>query len=98
MSALSDPENVWLEEVVEPERRDESGLTEDQVYAYLSQQSGGSGNVAVTAAGENIDGIEHDYTALGMIALVPSQVDIERLVVPGGELPDDIHLNVTEIF
>ncbi|KAA9380139.1 hypothetical protein F5972_08200 [Microbispora cellulosiformans] len=33
------------------------------------------------------------YTG-GMVALVPSQADIERLAVPGGELPEDLHLTL----
>jgi SPP1 gp7 family putative phage head morphogenesis protein len=33
------------------------------------------------------------YTG-GMVALLPSAADVDRLAVPGGELPDDLHLTL----
>ena len=102
MSALSDPENVWLvpADSVTPPPTDTSEMTEDEAYAYLSRNPGMVASAftqadshlrPITAA---VDAETQDYSALGMVALVPSAVDAERLVMEGGELLQDLHLTL----
>lgn len=38
--------------------------------------------------------IEQDYSDSGMVALVPSEADAERLALEGGEIPDQLHLTL----
>lgn len=67
-------------------------LTEDQVYALLTEDAAG-----VLFPGEE----EEIFTAAAnaghtgaMVALVPSQDDIDRLVVEGGEAAEQLHLTL----
>lgn len=46
-----------------------------------------------TSTTETVDSTEDVHTG-GMIALVPSQVDIDRLVLAGGESADQLHLTL----
>ncbi|OFW55853.1 MAG: hypothetical protein A2Y75_05410 [Candidatus Solincola sediminis] len=92
MSALSDTENVWLELTVESDARTNiSGMSEDDAYTFLSR----GGTVVASTTPAVVAAIqEQDYSASGMIALIPSADDIERLVITGGEQYEDIHLTL----
>lgn len=61
-----------------------------EVIAYFEREHGivrEAHRSALTAASGG------PYTG-GMVALVPSQADIDRLAVPDGELPEDLHLTL----
>lgn len=76
MTALTDEDNVLFEEVTD----DGEGLTEEEAYAFLLGES-----IFVASANP----VAHTGA---MIALVPSQEDIDRYAVIGGEDPTELHL------
>jgi 2'-5' RNA ligase len=75
---------------------DAPALTLDEAYALLSEDAAGvlfpdgvpgdDDEIVVAAANAGHTG--------AMVALVPSQADIERLAVEGGEAPEDLHLTL----
>lgn len=74
---------------------DAPALTEDEAYALLTEDAAGvlfpdgepeEEEVLTASANEGHTG--------AMVALVPSQEDIERLCVKGGEDPDQLHLTL----
>jgi 2'-5' RNA ligase len=81
-----------LEETTFVFRLADVGLTEDEAYALLSEDAAGvlfpegEDEVLVAAANAGHTG--------AMIALVPSQEDIDRLAVEGGEAPEQLHLTL----
>ena len=82
-TALSDPASVFLELVDESRHR--KGMTEAEAYAFLAGADSSSSTlppIAVAAA---------EVHTGAMIALVPSDVDLGRLVVDGGEPIDQLH-------
>lgn len=72
---------------------EDDGFTEDEAYAFLAGVDNGSGQgVAMPmVAAVNSDGEEHTGA---MVALVPSDADIERLTVEDGEPADQLHLTL----
>ena len=82
-TALSDPASVLLELVDESRQR--PGMTEAEAYAFLAGADRGTSELPkiVVAAAEVHTG--------AMIALVPSEVDLDRLVVEDGEPRDQLH-------
>lgn len=72
----------------------DQGLTEDEAYAFLTEDASGvlfpegvpEEDVLTAAANEGHTG--------AMVALVPSQEDVERLAVAGGEVPEQLHLTL----
>ena len=106
MSALSDPDNGMYVVVDDGDSppvaqtfEGTSPLTDDEVYKILTQQP-------ITAAGYD-DGDEPDgdddsdednapeeqHTG-SMIALIPSDADLDRLALPGGEDRSQLHLTL----
>lgn len=82
-TALSDPRSVLLELVDETRQR--PGMTEAEAYAFLAgadTSTFGLPKIIVAAA--------QVHTG-AMIALVPSEDDLRRLSVPGGEPRDQLH-------
>lgn len=70
----------------------DDGFTEDEAYAFLAGlDDAGSEAVMPMIAAVNSDGEEHTGA---MVALVPSDADIERLMVEDGEPADQLHLTL----
>jgi len=83
LTPLSDPENVLFEEVEE-----RPGLTEAEAYALLAgadMNTFGLPKITVAAA---------EVHTGAMIALVPSDADVKRLTVDGGEPQDQLHVTL----
>lgn len=80
---LSDPDNVLWVPV------EENGFTDDEVQRILSGLPLDSmvGSVAFEAN-------EDKYDGGGMVALIPSDADLDRLTLDGEEPRDDIHLTL----
>lgn len=80
---LSDPDNVLWVPV------EENGFTDDEVQRILSGLPLDSmvGSVAFEAN-------EDKYDGGGMVALIPSDADLDRLVLDGEEPRDDLHLTL----
>lgn len=82
---LSDPDNVQFF-VVDDYVPDEDGFTDDEVQRILN----GEPLVASVAFEAN----ESKYDGGGMIALIPSDADLNRLALDGEEPRDDLHLTL----
>lgn len=78
LTALTDPDNVWLVPV--DETPPSVGMTENEAYAFLQ---GG-----LTAAGT------HAQHSGAMVALVPSSADLDRLAPYATEPRDELHLTL----
>lgn len=81
---LSDPDNVMFF-VVEDYVRDDEGFSDDDVQRILNGQP-----LTASAFANN----EDKYDGGGMVALIPSDADLDRLVLEGEELRDDLHLTL----
>jgi len=78
---LSDPDNVlWVPA--------EGGFTDDEVQRILN----GLPLDSVVAAA--FDNNEDKYDSGGMVALIPSEADLDRLTLDGEESRDDLHLTL----
>lgn len=87
-TALTDLDNVQLELVADTAPTD--GMTDDEAYIFLSRRAE---QESITAA--SVPYADDDDEPTGaMIALVPSQADIDRLVIAGGEPADELHLTL----
>lgn len=72
----------------------DQGFTEDEAYALLAGLDDTSSTAVmpiVAAANTDSDGEEHTGA---MVALVPSDADIERLAIDDGEAADQLHLTL----
>lgn len=59
----------------------------DGAHAVVRTHVCGKFSTSITAAGD-------DHTSGGMIALMPTAEDAERLAIPGGEPPEELHLTL----
>lgn len=92
--SLTDLDNVMMipvedadgNPILAPDEEPEVGFTEDEAYAFLTDQP----LVAAADTPYLDDGV---HTG-AMIALVPSQADIDRIRLDGGEPPDELHLTL----
>lgn len=84
---LSDPNNVQFV-VVENYTPPDVGFTDDEVQRILNGQPLDS---VVAAA---FEANEAKYDGGGMVALIPSDVDLDRLTLEGEEPRDDLHLTL----
>lgn len=84
---LSDPGNVMFY-VVENYIVDDEGFTDDEVQRILN------GQPLVASAVETFEANEDKYDGGGMIALIPSDADLDRLTLDGEEPRDDLHLTL----
>lgn len=82
---LSDPDNVQFY-VVDDYVPDDEGFTDDEVQRILN----GEPLVASVAFEVNTD----KYDGGGMVALIPSDADLDRLTLDGEEPRDDLHLTL----
>lgn len=85
---LSDPDNVQFV-IVDDYVPDEDGFTDDEVQRILSGLPLDS-MVSSVAFEAN----EDKYDGGGMVALIPSDADLDRLTLDGEEPRDDIHLTL----
>jgi 2'-5' RNA ligase len=85
---LSDPDNVMFF-VVENYVRDDEGFTDDEVQRILNGQP-----LTASAVTDSFEANEDKYDGGGMIALVPSDADLDRLTLDGEEPRDDLHLTL----
>lgn len=83
---LSDPNNVQFF-VVDDFVPDEDGFTDDEVQRILNGQPLVASAVALKANTEK-------YNGGGMVALIPSDADLDRLTLKGEEPRDDLHLTL----
>lgn len=79
---LSDPDNVVMVLV-----EDAGGFTDDEVQRILSGQP-------LVASAASFKANEAKYDSGGMVALIPSDADLDRLVLEGEEPRDDLHLTL----
>lgn len=84
---LSDPDNVMFF-VVENYVPPDDGFTDDDVQRILN------GQPLVASAVETFEVNEDKYDGGGMIALIPSDADLNRLALNGEEPRDDLHLTL----
>lgn len=97
MSALSDPDNVQLW-VVDETPATSAPLTDEDVYAILT------GRRSVVAAAPPVEDMPDgdddsdvdiaDEQMGGMIALIPTDEDAQRLVLEGGEPAEELHMTL----
>lgn len=87
---LSDPDNVSFVVVDDYVRPDDEGFTDDEVQRILNGQP----LDAVTASVDTFENNEDKYDSGGMIALIPSDADLDRLALEGQELRDALHLTL----
>lgn len=80
---LSDPDNVLWVPV------EEDGFTDDEVQRILSGLPLDS-----VVASVAFEANEDKYDSGGMVALIPSDADLDRLVLDGEEPRDDLHLTL----
>lgn len=83
---LSDPGNVQFF-VVDDYVPDEDGFTDDEVQRILN------GEPLVASAGV-FEANTDKYSGGGMVALIPSDADLDRLTLAGEEPRDDLHLTL----
>lgn len=93
MSALDDDSNVDLHVIEEPDKATSAA------YGLLlgSRPSGALTAASDSSTPDGDDDSDADVMAGptgAMIALIPSQADIDRLALPGGEAPEDLHLTL----
>lgn len=81
---LSDPNNVVMVPV-----EDGGGFTDDEVRRILNGQP--PGNVVASVA---FEANEDKYDGGGMVALIPSDTDLDRLTLEGEEPRADLHLTL----
>lgn len=87
LTPLSDPDNVQfrvVENYVYPEG---DGFTDDEIQRLLNGQPLLASAVALAAN-------EAKYDSGGMVALIPSDADLDRLTLDGEEPRDDLHLTL----
>lgn len=72
-----------------PIEGDDAGFTDDEIEAFLSGVYRPTGQEVTNALVS--DASEHTGA---MIALVPDEESIQRLQVPGGEVPEELHLTL----
>lgn len=85
-SPLSDPDSVQFV-VVENYTPPEDGFTDDEVSRILNGQP-------LVASAESFESREDKYDGGGMIALIPSDANLDRLVLAGEEERDELHLTL----
>lgn len=83
---LSDPDNVQFY-VVDNYVPDDEGFTDDEVQRILGGQPLVASAVAFEANTDKYDGG-------GMVALIPSDADLDRLALDGEEPRNDLHLTL----
>lgn len=66
------------------------GFTDDEVQRILNGQP----LDAVVASVESFEANEDKYDGGGMVALIPSEADLDRLTLDGEEPRDDLHLTL----
>lgn len=88
-SALSDPNSVQFTVV---EGYEAPGFTEDEIQWILGRQSHNA--VVAGATSVAFEANEDKYDGGGMVALVPSDADLNRLTLDGEEPRDDLHLTL----
>lgn len=73
----------------------DQGFTEDEAYALLAglDDTNSTAVMPMVAAADNAEEEEEEHTG-AMVALVPSDADIERLLVEDGEPADELHLTL----
>ena len=76
---LSDPDNVMMVPV-------EGGFTDDEIQRILNGQP--------LVASAVFEANEDKYDGGGMVALIPSNADLDRLTLDGEEPRDDLHLTL----
>lgn len=86
---LSDPDNVMFF-VVDNYVAPNNGFTDDEVQRILNGQP----LDAVVASVESFEANEDKYDGGGMVALIPSDADLDRLTLDGEEPRDDLHLTL----
>jgi len=106
VSALSDPENVDLRVVVTEAGAEDTGMTEQEAYDFLTQRgviAAAAPRMAVVPDTTDDDEPDDDDDSdvdvademtLAMVALIPTDADIARITLPGGEAPADLHLTL----
>lgn len=85
---LSDPDNVMffvVDDYVAPSVDD--GFTDDEVQRILNGQP-------LTASAVSFEANEDKYDGGGMVALIPSDADLDRLALDGEEPRGDLHLTL----
>lgn len=82
---LSDPDNVMF--VVVDNYVDDSGFTDDEIQRILNGQP-------LVASAVAFEANEDKYDGGGMVALIPSDADLDRLTLDGEEPRDDLHLTL----
>lgn len=83
---LSDPDNVMFY-VVDNYVPPDDGFTDDEVQRILNGQP-------LVASAATFDANENKYDSGGMVALIPSDADLDRLTLDGEEPRDDLHLTL----
>lgn len=84
LTPLGDPDNVMFR-VVENYVLPNDGFTDDEVQRILNGQP-----LVASAFKAN----EDKYDSGGMVALIPSDADLDRLTLDGEEPRDDLHLTL----
>ncbi len=83
---LSDPDNVMFK-VVENYVPPDVGFTDDEVQRILNGQP-------LVASAVAFEANEDKYDGGGMVALIPSDADLDRFALDGEEPRDDLHLTL----
>lgn len=83
---LSDPDNVMFF-VVDDYVAPDDGFTDDEVQRILNGQP-------LVASAVTFEANEDKYDGGGMVALIPSDADLNRLTLDGEEPRDDLHLTL----
>lgn len=86
-TALQDPDDIGWVPVDE-------GLTEDEAYSFLTAQPSSEAALVVASAEEPVVVAAAEVHTGAMIALIPSEFDLQRLAVAGGEDVDQLHLTL----
>jgi 2'-5' RNA ligase len=88
LTALSDPDSVQFTVVEDYVSNANDGFSEDEIQRLLTGQPLDA--IVAGAFATN----EDKYDSGGMIALIPSDADLDRLTLDGEEPRDDLHLTL----
>lgn len=88
LTALTDADNVWLEVVPDGVTGADVGMSEDEAYDFLTR-----GSAVTAAAGVESYTTDSEHTG-AMVALVPSEADLDRLTRVATEPREELHLTL----